>query len=210
MKRILAAFTIVALPLLADTSFATTPVPTTALAAGVQLGGLLSGVTDPHVTARIRILDGANQPMAGSTVDLLFGNCAFFEMKIATTQSFPGMIWDCATRTATAVTDANGYASFGLRGSAISGIAGMVQPCVAIRADGVVLGVTRLAAYDLDGKNGVNAADQSLFMSTLFSGQYRSRADYNGDGLVNISDLSKFLAVLLAGGSATSATPNCF
>jgi len=216
MKRILAALAVAALTLFPNTSFATTPTPTTAVGSGVQLGGVLSGVSDPHATVRFRILDGSNQPMPNSTVDLLLGNCVFFEMRIATTQSFAGMTWDCGSKTATAVTDANGEAFFRLRGGALAGPGnplGMINPCVAIRADGVLLGTARLSAYDLDGQNGVNAADQSLFMATLFAGPpgYRSRADYNGDGLVNTADLARFLGVLLAGGSATSAgTPYCF
>jgi hypothetical protein len=71
----------------------------------------------------------------------------------------------------------------------------------------------RLAAYDLDGKNGVNAADQSLFLATLFAGPtgYRTRADYNGDGQVNSADLAKLLAVQFSGGSLASApAPFCF
>ena len=216
MKRIFATLAIAALPLFPNPSFAGIPMPATAVGAGVQLGGVLSGVTDPHATVRFRILDGSNQPIPGSTVDLLFGNCTFFELRIATTQSFAGMTWDCSSKTARAVTNANGDAFFCLRGAALAGPGnplGMINPCVAIRADGVLLGTSRLAAYDLDGKNGVNAADQSLFMSTLFAGPpgYRSRADYNGDGLVNTADLARLLGVLLAGQSATSAgVPYCF
>jgi hypothetical protein len=71
----------------------------------------------------------------------------------------------------------------------------------------------RIGAYDQDGKNGVNAADQALFMATLFAGPagYRTRADLNGDGLCNSADLGKMLTVLLGGGStASNAAPACF
>lgn len=216
MKRILAAHSVAALLLFARASSADLPFPTTVQAAGIQLGGLLSGATDPRATAKIRILDNTNQPLVGSVVELLFGNCGGWDLHVATAQSFPGMTWNCTSKVAAAVTDANGYASFRLAGSGSAGPgnpAGFVGGCVTVRADGVVLAVdVRLATYDLDGKNGVNAADQSIFMATLFAGPggYRTRADYNGDGLCTIADLSKFLGVLLAGGSASSATPNCF
>jgi hypothetical protein len=203
-----------AIVLIAGASLAQTLVPP---GAGIQLGGQVAGVPDPHSEFRVRLL-GGGQPLVGQTIDVLFSGCASVgtDLHPATNQNFPGMTWSCANRKASAVTDANGYATFRLMGGASAtpgNSPGLVGACaLVVGYGGIVFANVRVGAYDLDGTSGVNAADQSLFMQTLFAGPggYRTRADYNGDGLCNTADFSKFLGILLLGASATSATPVCF
>jgi hypothetical protein len=140
------------------------------------------------------------------------------DLHLSTTQPHhPGTLFDCAGRTVSAVTFGDGIARFRLLGSASSAPGnppGLTSGCATVRVDGVIIALTvRIGAYDQDGKNGVNAADQALFMATLFAGPagYRTRADLNGDGLCNSADLGKMLTVLLGGGSTASNTaPVCF
>jgi hypothetical protein len=140
------------------------------------------------------------------------------DLYLSTTQfHHPGTLFDCAARTVSAITLADGIARFRLLGNAGSGPGnppGLISGCAVVRVDGIIISTAvRIGAYDQDGKNGVNAADQALFMATLFAGPagYRTRADFNGDGLCNSADLGKMLSVLLGGGSLTSNTaPACF
>ena len=185
---------------------------------GIQLAGSSSGVTDSRCELDVTVRDAANNPKQLCTVTLHFGSCAGADLHLAATQSFPGMAFNCAAQTASAVTDAQGVARFRILGSASAGPGnppGLTSPCVLVDGNGVILNSgnrVRLAAYDLDGANGVTAADEALFMSTLFASPagYRERADYNGDGVCNSADLARIMGVLIAGGSVTSAASLCF
>jgi hypothetical protein len=184
---------------------------------GIQLGGTQGGVVDSRVQAVITVKDASNNPVINSTVELQFGNCytaANSDMKFCNTQPFAGLTTNCAGHVIAAITNASGQATFRVVGgaSALPGNSpGIVAACLVVKADGVTINngnPVRIAAYDLNTSGGVNAADQSLFLSTLF-GSYRSRADYNGDGAVNSADLSKLLAVQFGGGSSTSCASSC-
>lgn len=205
---------------LAATSFATTPLPIATMTGGVQLGGHTGGVVDPRAELRITLTNSVNQqPLVNSLVTVYFSACEAADLHLAATQPFHPAVhqFDCSNRTVTAISNIQGVATFRILGSASAvpgNSPGLSTGCAIIRADGIVLAVdVRVAAYDLDGRNGVNAADQSLLLGTLFAGPtgYRSRADYNGDGLVNSADLAKHMAVMFSAGSMESAAvPFCF
>jgi hypothetical protein len=189
------------------------------LPAGIQYVGSQGGVVDAKGQAIVTVRDAGNNPVINSTVELLFGACATAvpsDLNLDDVQPFPGLAVNCAGNVVVAVTNASGQATFRIVGGAAAlpgNNPGITTPCCTVRADGQVLGTLRVGAYDLNTSGGVNAADQSLFLSTLFASPagYRCRADYNGDGLCNSADLSKILSVQFGAGSGTSAVaPFCF
>jgi len=189
------------------------------LPTGIQFVGTQGGVADVKGQAIVTVRDAGNNPVINSTVELLFGACASAvpsDLNLDDVQPFPGNTVSCAGNVVVAVTNASGQATFRVVGgaSAVPGNnPGITTPCLTVRADGQVLGTLRVAAYDLNTTGGVNAADQSLFLATLFASPagYRCRADYNGDGVCNAADLSKLLGVTFGAGSGVSAVvPFCF
>jgi hypothetical protein len=126
------------------------------------------------------------------------------------------MAFNCAGAVVTAVTNASGQATFRIVGGASAGPGnppGITTGCAVIKADGQTLsppGGVIVGQYDLNTSGGVNAADQGIFLGSLF-GAYRARADYNGSGTVTAADLAKLLSVQFAAGSGVSApAPWCF
>jgi len=129
-------------------------------------------------------------------------------MRFASTQAPNPVTIDCTRRWASAYADANGIAAFTLVGS--SSAAATPGPTqVRIDADGVLFGTIPVSAYDLDGANGVDGADLSIWARDYFSNQYYGRSDYDGDGALGPADLSMWAAALFAGGSSSSAPATC-
>jgi hypothetical protein len=209
-----------ALMLVAGVAMAGVPSATTSsLPAGIQYVGTQGGVVDVKGQAIVTVRDAGNNPVINSTVELLFDACKNdpnSDLNLDDVQPFAGVAVNCAGNVVVAVTNASGQATFRIvgGGSALPGNnVGITTPCCTVRADGTVLGTLRVGAYDLNTSGGVNAADQSLFLGTLFASPagYRCRADYNGDGLCNSADLSKILSVQFGAGSGVSAAlPYCF
>jgi len=221
MKRILSMSTGTALAMLlvAGPSIATTPALDVTMTPGVQLAAETGGVVDARAEMRVRVLNALNQqPLPNSTVQIQFGGCTDSDLHLAATQPHhSGVFFDCASRTVSAISGVDGIATFRLLGSAASGPGnppGLTSGCAVVRVDGaLVASAVRVGAYDLDGRNGVNSADQALLLATLFAGPpgYRTRADLNGDGVCNSADLGKLLSVQFGGGSLTSSpAPVCF
>jgi hypothetical protein len=170
---------------------------------------------DARGEAVVIVRDCGNNPTANATVELQFGACCsgpVSDLRFPPAQSFPGMAWVLEPdAVASAITNEQGRAVFRIVGGAASSPGnppGLTTACATVRADGMVLGTLRVGAYDLNSSGGVNAADQSLLLSTLFASPngYRTRADYNGDGLINSADLAKILSVQFGAGSLTSGT----
>jgi hypothetical protein len=187
---------------------------------GIQLGGTAGGVVDAKVQAVITVRDASNNPVPNSTVELLFANCysaANTDIKFCNTQPFAGLTTNCAGKVIAAITNASGQATFRVLGGATAlpgNSPGITGACLTVRADGVVINngnPVRVGAYDLNSASGVNAADNSLFQSTLFQSPagYRTRCDYNGDGACNSADLAKLLSVQFGAGSTASCASFC-
>jgi hypothetical protein len=186
---------------------------------GIQYVGTTGGVADVKGQAIVTVRDAGNNPVINSTVELLFGACASAvnsDLNLDDVQPFAGNTVSCAGNVIVAITNASGQATFRVVGgaSAVPGNnPGITTACCTVRADGQVLGPLRVGAYDLNSSGGVNGADQSLLLATLFAGPagYRCRADFNGNGIVDSADLSKLLSVQFGAGSLTSAAvPFCF
>ena len=192
---------------------------------GLQLVGSAGGIVDPAGKAMMTIRDAAGIPVPiGTPVTIDFFNCTINpnnDLHVCMNQTFPGvsLVGACpANPVFGAITGPFGVVEFRLLGHATAGpgnTPGVTAGCAVVRAGvpPVIMTVLRVGAYNLDGVGGVTAADQALFLATFFSSPagYRTRADYNGDGLCNSADFSKFLSVEFSGASAVKcAPPNCF
>jgi hypothetical protein len=195
--------------LLLVASVATAGMPTAAnstLPNGIQLVGMNGGVVDAKGQAVVIVRDEFNNS-AGSTVTLVFDNCASnpnSDLNLASVQPFLGN--GCT------ISAPGGTATFRVLGGAKAlpgNNPGITTACCTVLADGVVLGTLRVGAYDLNSSGGVNAADIALFLGTLFASPagYRCRADYNGDGLCNSADLAKIMTLP---GLTSATAPFCF
>jgi len=133
-----------------------------------------------------------------------------FDTKICTSQpSGTTVVCSGGIKRVTRYTDGAGSATFRLIGSssATSGSSpGAGQRCANVYAcGGVNLGSVTVAIYDLNG-NGVNVSDLSIWQSDYYSGQYKGRSDYDGNGVIAPPDQSLFMSVSFGGGSASGCT----
>lgn len=208
----------------ASAAMAGVPSPSTSsVGTFIRLGGFNnSNVVEPQSQKVITVRDAGNNVVQNSTVEIRFGVCTSTgEFRLCGDQPFAGVGVSCVDKAVVAVTDASGNATFRVVGHATNPGGGTVgvpaaglgaAPCAEVRADGIVLGSLRVKAYDQNGSLGVNPVDLSLFLNDRFSvncvapfcAVYRSRSDYNDDGLINPIDLSLFLSVRFANTSLNS------
>ena len=154
--------------------------------------GALAGVPNPatsivpplvgcpagDLSFTVRVRDAASNPVAGSTVILSFGSCPGFTH---CSGSFSGYTWNPTARTASAVTDSAGGASFAIHQGGVCG-------AVAVSADGVPLANRAFASADQNGDVQVDLADVGIALGKL--GATDGTADFNGNGVVDTADVS--------------------
>ena len=173
--------------------------PLIALAAGLLLSSpsvATSGVPDPFnstvpqcllgcpagdFTITIVVRDLAANPVAGSTVQLVFSACAAFT--VCPPLPGDGYTWAAGTRTISAVTNASGTVNLKLRAGGVCATVGGVS----VYADGVFLGGRTFASPDQNGDLFVNLVDQGIANGKL--GAADPTADFDCDGVVTAADL---------------------
>lgn len=170
------------------------------------LGYDASGVLDPIGEFTVIERDLANQPIRNGLIVVDFSDCP--ELRFCADQHQPGVIVHCPTRTVRRFTDANGRATFRVAGWFVPTPPPPDTPynSAKIFADGVLFGRPSIQIYDLDG-NGLGAADLSLWLADLFSGNNPPRGDYDCSGSLGASDLSQWLTVYFANGSPANCSP---
>lgn len=154
-----------------------------------------AGVLNTRATKLITVRDAGNNPIANSTVVITFTTCTNNDIRLCSVQpNHPGALFNCAAKTATAVTNASGVATFLVAGGANNNGGnppGVGSGCATVRADGVLLGSLTVATPDENNIGGVSGSDLSSFGGDRF-GAYRGRSDFNADGAVTGADLSIF------------------
>lgn len=191
----------------APIGWARTACPPSASDSSVPLGISLvgqAGTPDPVGTVSYVIRGVGGPPVPGAFVSLDFSACT--DVRVATDVVAPGTIVNCAMHTVSGTADVTGRVTFRIVGSGISGTNRTVPACLAAYADGVLLPPSIVSTFDLDGRNGVDAMDLSLFAGDLYSGQYRPRSDYDFDGRLDAIDLGLFARTLSGGGSVASGS----
>jgi hypothetical protein len=150
------------------------------------------------------ILDLASNPMPG--VSLGVDLSAIPELLIAADQLDPEAIVDCAGKSVTKISDANGRAVFCIVGASTgSGSAVTLLGGGRIFADDRLCASPTATAFDLDGKLGVGAGDMAVWLSDFASGQPYGRCDYDCSGYVGAGDLAFWLRAFASGTQVVSA-----
>ena len=172
----------------------------------IRLVGSKAGVPDVaggHFAVVVR--DLANNPVPNSAVIVDLSGCA--DIRLAVDQLDPALVVNCSQRTVTGHTNAAGVADFTVLGDSF-GPAVSGANCAKLYADGVLLGSVTVAAFDLDGAQGVSIGDLSVWLADLGTLTYRGRDDFDGNGLVSVGDLSVWLGAL-GGGRSTTTGATC-
>ncbi len=174
----------------------------------ISLVGSRQGVPDStfgRFTVYVARLSGYPYAGAEVVVDL----SAAPGTRLASSQAPNPIDVNCTAHTVRAWTNVQGLVSFTVMGSSSDAALAPGPSQARIYANNVCLGTIPVAAYDLDGQNGVGIADLSIWARDYFSNEYYGRSDYDGDGVLGIGDLSLWTAALYAGGSSSSAASSC-
>lgn len=166
-----------------------------------------AGAPDPIGTVTYVMIDISGTPLPFRHVTIDFSGCQ--DVTICSDVVDAGLEVQCATRRVVGITDAYGRVTFTVVGRGLGNSPRTLGPCAIVDLEGHRLSDLRVSAYDLDGINGVNAIDLSLFAADLFSGPYRPRSDYDFDGDVDSIDLGRFARALFGGGSSSSGVAAC-
>lgn len=157
-----------------------------------------------HVYCVIR--DLASNPIPGAVVTFDFS--AFSDLRIASDQHDPRVTVNCAQRSVSGVTDANGRVNFTILGACTGGPPSPRQS-LRIYADGVILGSPTVAVLERDGFPGLTLTDLSIWAADWFSGLELERADLDGTGGVNALDLSVWGRAWFGGNNAMDVGSLC-
>lgn len=166
------------------------------------------GYADPFGTFSCTIRDLANNPRAGVDVVIDFSSCP--GMRVCADQNQPGVTVEClngGTARVHKLTDALGVVTLAIMGCS-DPQRGSAADRVRIYADGELLGSAIIAAFDLEGCNGVGAGDLSRWLDDFGSGLNWNRCDYDGSGSVGVGDLSVWLTMWGRGRSLVGCSYN--
>jgi len=153
---------------------------------------MLNGLPGDQPGFEVTLRDVNNAPIPNVAVTLDFSNAP--TLHLYSSQN-GGTTVNCAARTLSRMTDAQGKVAFGARFGGYSNTA-----AVEVDSAGTNLLTTVPArSTDLDGAGGrTDANDLNLFRSALF-GAFRPECDFTVDGAVNAADLVLFKNEIFSG-----------
>lgn len=171
-----------------------------------------NGVPAANGAFTVFVRDLANVPVAFSQVQIEFADCASpFDVLLQATQPQHGLTVDCVANIVRLTADEQGRATFILVGGARNQAGESptsLGGCARVRADGVILGIISVAAFDQNGSSGLTPADIGALVTDLFSSQIRSRSDLSCSNDISPADLSLLVAQLFS--SATAPLSGAF
>ena len=186
--------------------------PYSTIGSVINLGGMNGTIVDALATKTVSIRDAFNSPVEGATVVLTFTSCTNQDIRLCAVQpQHPGAFFNCVAKTVTALTDANGIATFRVAGYATNSggnSPGVGPGCASVQANGIPLGNLTVGTPDQNGIGGIDVADLSGFANDRF-GAYRGRSDFNGDHVITVADLGLFATFRFGQGSTVSCAAAC-
>jgi hypothetical protein len=207
------ALVLIALLIAGATSSAFASPPTggnTALPCAMTLVGIdAHGSPDPLGAFTVTSNHTDGTPNVGALVVLDFSGCP--DVSICSAQVTPGITAQCSptSHTISGFTNAGGQVTFYVIGGGNGHQPCSAAPCMIVSIDGVVVTdgvnhpIVNVSTTDLNGINGVSAADLSQFFADSFSATYCARSDYDHSVTcafaVGASDLSRWLTSFFGG-----------
>ena len=175
----------------------------------ISLVGTFGGVPAHAAGAfTVVIRDLANNPVAGAVV--VIDLSAASDLRLCADQLDPAATVDCAHKTVSKLTAADGSVQFTVLGSSNGGgNASSLLGGGRIYANGTLIQSPTVSAYDLDGSSGLGANDLSAWLGDFGSGQPFGRSDYDCSGNVGANDLSLWLDAYGSGAMAESCGSQC-
>jgi hypothetical protein len=178
----------------------------------IDLVGCKDGVVDPYGAFTVTVKDAGGFPVVGCNVEIVFAP----DLKVYSAS--PGATVDCDDNSVSAISNANGEATFDLAGATINsnGVAtGSGLNGATISVCGITIGQATVAVFDENGvvgMLGMQGGDLGAWLGD-FGKQgtigYKGRSDFNHDGSITGSDLSVWLKVFGLGRSTGGCGPLC-
>lgn len=174
----------------------------------IALMGRTGGAVSPLGGFEVVVRDLANNPVAGARIVVDLGLCT--DLHLCADPQEAGTTVDCVNRRVSRLTDAAGQAHFTLLGGSV-GVTADRSPHHMGRIfwEGKLIAAPTVAAYDLDGANGLGVNDLSVWLDDFGSTLDIGRSDYDGSGSVGANDLSFWLAVFGSDTCLESCTTAC-
>lgn len=174
----------------------------------ISLVGTYGSTPAPAGEFTVICRDLANNPMAGAVVVIDLSACS--ELFICADQLDPLATVDCAHKTVSKLTGADGSVHFNvLGGSHGAGSAVTFLSGGRIYKNGTLIQAPTVSAYDLDGSAGLGANDLSAWLTDFGSGQPYGRSDFDCSGNVGANDLALWLSAFGSGTMAQSCASSC-
>jgi len=152
--------------------------------------------------------DLANNPIANATVVIDLSGAP--DISICADQLDADAVVDCARKTVSKHTAADGRVNFTVLGASNGGgNAVTFLDAGAIYANGPLICRPTVAAFDLDGSSGVGANDLSAWLTDFGTGNPYGRSDYDCSGGIGANDLSFWLSTFGSGTMTESCASHC-
>jgi hypothetical protein len=167
---------------------------------------------DPNGRFDVVIRDGAHVPLAGVTVTLALADCQ--DVRLCATPE-AGLAVDCALRSVSGVTDAEGRVTLYVVGGMTAGFTArnandLAPRCVRVLADGAEIARVPAAVHDLSPAGiGLFSPDLSVWMERFGTGFHFQALDFGYDGGVGVSDFSILLDRFGQGYSTLGCAEDC-
>ena len=174
----------------------------------ISLVGTYGAAPAPAGQFTVICRDLANNPMPGAVVVIDLSACP--DLAICADQMDPAATVDCAHKTVSKLTAADGSVHFTLLGG--SNGAGNAMTLLhggRIYKNGTLIQSPTVSAFDLDSSNGLGANDLSAWLTDFSTGADYGRCDYDCSGLLGASDLSLWLTAFGSGTMAQSCVSSC-
>jgi hypothetical protein len=158
----------------------------------------------------VTVRDLANNPVAGAMIVVDLSGCP--DLHFCADQLDPGVIVNCAAKTVSRPSAADGTAHFTLLGGS-NGAGNAVELLGSgnIFANGTLIARPTVSAYDLDGANGVGINDLSAWLVDFGTANNPAfgRSDFDCSGSVGANDFSVWLTAYGRADQLTSCGASC-